>query len=47
MKTVFYWGYNWDLRSFIRTTAILQIFPKFMRAMKVYINYINSIYGHL
>jgi hypothetical protein len=34
-KTVYYWGFNWDIRSFFRTAAFLQIFPRLINNFKV------------
>jgi alpha-tubulin suppressor-like RCC1 family protein len=34
-KSVYYWGFNWDIRSFFRTSMILQMFPRTMNNLKV------------
>lgn len=36
MKTVYFWGFNWDIRSFIRTSAFHQAFPSLMRMVKMF-----------
>ena len=36
-KSVYYWGFNWDIRSFFRTTAVFQMFPRLMWNFKVII----------
>jgi hypothetical protein len=38
-KTVYYWGFNWDIRSFFRTAVLLNSAPRFMYMMKVIIFY--------
>jgi hypothetical protein len=35
MKTVYYWGFNWDTRSFFRTAMFLNTVPNFMTLAKV------------
>jgi len=34
-KCVYYWGFNWDIRSFYRTTAVFQMFPRLLWSFKV------------
>jgi hypothetical protein len=34
-KSVYYWGFNWDIRSFFRTSIVLQLFPRIMTNLKV------------
>jgi alpha-tubulin suppressor-like RCC1 family protein len=34
-KTIYYWGFNWDIRSFYRTAMFLNAVPNFMLVMKV------------
>jgi alpha-tubulin suppressor-like RCC1 family protein len=38
-RTVYFWGFNWDVRSFFRTSMMLNFTPKFMKQMKVIIQY--------
>lgn len=35
-KTIYFFGFNWDLRSFLRVTHIYQRFPKFLQALKYF-----------
>jgi hypothetical protein len=34
-KTVYFWGFNWDLRSFFRTAAAYNFLPRFLQFLKV------------
>ena len=40
MKTVYYWGFNWDTRSFFRTAMFLNTVPNLMTLAKVTIKLI-------
>jgi hypothetical protein len=35
MKTVYYFGFIWDIRTFLRTANYLQGFPSIMKFLKV------------
>jgi len=39
-KSIYYWGFNWDIRSFIRTSMLVNTAPNFMRLMKVFFIFI-------
>jgi hypothetical protein len=34
-KNVYFWGFNWDLRSFFRTAASYNSFPRAFQILKV------------